>query len=179
MFFCRTKMTQMSPLKLGTLDWLGIARRNRPLCRLQLPKMRIVAFSCLVNLLFLNFAVKCVSTETRIWLVNQVFLYLFRESKLLYFLPIVQNKTKNPQKSPYFSFFFIYFTYFTFSFYRLYGSLHQGLDVNIVKKIHTLPVSAAHVQSSKNNRFCRYYVIFGRDDRSALVGKISVFMRKY
>ena len=45
--------------------------------------------------------------------------------------------------------------------------------------IHTLPVLAAHVQSSKNNRFCRYYVIFGRNDRSALVGKIPVFMRKY
>ena len=45
--------------------------------------------------------------------------------------------------------------------------------------IHILPVSAAHVQSSKNNRFCRYYVIFGRNDRSASVGKIPVFMRKY
>ena len=45
--------------------------------------------------------------------------------------------------------------------------------------IHTLPVSAAHVQSSKNNRFCRYYVIFGWNNRSALVGKIPVFMRKY
>ena len=40
--------------------------------------------------------------------------------------------------------------------------------------IHTLPVSAAHVQSSKNNRFCRYYVIFGRNNRSALVGKREV-----
>ena len=45
--------------------------------------------------------------------------------------------------------------------------------------IHTLPVSAAHVQPSKNNRFCRYYVMFGRNDRSVLVGKIPVFMRKY
>ena len=44
--------------------------------------------------------------------------------------------------------------------------------------IHTLPVSAAHVQSS-NNRFCRYYVIFGRNNRSALVDKIPVFRRKY
>ena len=49
----------------------------------------------------------------------------------------------------------------------------------IKRVIHTLPVSAAHAQSSKNNRFCRYYVIFGRNDRSALVGKIPVFMRKY
>ena len=45
--------------------------------------------------------------------------------------------------------------------------------------IHTLPVSAAHVQSSKNNKFFRYYVMFGRNDRSVLVGKIPVFMRKY
>ena len=49
--------------------------------------------------------------------------------------------------------------------YTLYQSLYK--------------VSAAHVQSSKNNRFCRYYVMFGRNDRSALVGKIPVFMRKY
>ena len=32
-----------------------------------------------------------------------------------------------------------------------------------LNSIHTLPVSAAHVQSSKNNRFCRYYIIFGQE----------------
>ena len=39
--------------------------------------------------------------------------------------------------------------------------------------IHTLPVSAVHVQSSKNNRFYRYYVMFGQNDRTTFYDKLG------